>query len=153
MAALTLHPMKEIRVIVSGEHRPFVTELLDKVEATGYTIIGNISGKGHHGAREAHFMFSEQESLISDHGCGTGGEGGVGAGRTRPLFDRHSGVMFVSDVAVSRRDYFGKKREVPESDGAKRSPGMPSHGDADLVFSPMIGSQCAPLVCKRKDGT
>ena len=46
MAALTLHPMKEIRVIVSGEHRPFVTELLDKVEANGYTIIGNISGKG-----------------------------------------------------------------------------------------------------------
>ena len=64
MAALTLHPMKEIRVIVSGEHRPFVTELLDKVEATGYTIIGNISGKGHHGLREAHFMFSEQESLV-----------------------------------------------------------------------------------------
>ena len=45
MAALTLHPMKEIRVIVSGEHRPFVTELLDKVEATGYTIIGNISAR------------------------------------------------------------------------------------------------------------
>ena len=46
MAGLTLHSMKEIRVIVSGENRPFVTELLDKVEATGYTIIGNISGKG-----------------------------------------------------------------------------------------------------------
>jgi hypothetical protein len=27
----------------------------------------------------------------------------------RPLFERYSGVMFVSDVAVSRRDYFGKK--------------------------------------------
>jgi hypothetical protein len=23
-----------------------------------------------------------------------------------PLFDRYTGVMFVSDVAVSRRDYF-----------------------------------------------
>ena len=49
MSGLTLHPMKEIRVIVSGENRPFVTELLDKVEATGYAIIGDISGKGHHG--------------------------------------------------------------------------------------------------------
>ncbi|TKB32613.1 MAG: P-II family nitrogen regulator, partial [Nitrospira sp.] len=29
MGALTLHPMKEIRVIVAGEHRPFVTEVLD----------------------------------------------------------------------------------------------------------------------------
>ena len=63
MGALTLHPMKEIRVIVAGEHRAFVTELLDQVKATGYTIIGNVSGKGHHGVREAHFMFSEQESL------------------------------------------------------------------------------------------
>src|SRR4029453_9929693 len=61
--ALTLHPMKEIRVIVAGEQRAFVTDLLDRVNATGYTIIGNISGKGHHGVREAHFMFSEQESL------------------------------------------------------------------------------------------
>jgi hypothetical protein len=25
----------------------------------------------------------------------------------RPLFDRHSGVMFVTDVAVSRSEYFG----------------------------------------------
>ena len=28
MGALTLHPMKEVRVIVAGEHRAFVTELL-----------------------------------------------------------------------------------------------------------------------------
>ena len=26
----------------------------------------------------------------------------------RPLFDRHSGVMFVTDVSVSRQEYFGK---------------------------------------------
>ncbi len=27
----------------------------------------------------------------------------------RPLFERHSGVMFVTDVAVSRQEYFGKQ--------------------------------------------
>jgi len=42
---------------------PFVNRPVDRVKATGYTIIGNISGKGHHGVREAHFMSSEQESL------------------------------------------------------------------------------------------
>jgi len=26
------------------------------------------------------------------------------------LFDRHSGVMFVADVAVSRQEYFGKQQ-------------------------------------------
>ena len=90
MAALTLHPMKEIRVIVSGEHRPFVTELLDKVEATGYTIIGNISGKGHHGLREAHFMFSEQESLVMIMAMSPSAGANISA-RRAPSPDRQTG--------------------------------------------------------------
>ena len=108
MGGLSLHPMKEIRVIVAGEHRAFVTDLLDRIQATGYTIIGNISGKGHHGVREAHFMFSEQESLeiimtvVPEEKVDP-----ILAG-LRPLFDRHSGLMLVADVAVSRREYFGE---------------------------------------------
>ena len=113
MSGLTLHPMKEIRVIVSGENRPFVTELLDKVEATGYTIIGNISGKGHHGVREAHFMFSEQESLVMIMAVVPEEKVEPVLAGLRPLFDRYSGVMFVSDVTVSRREYFGKKAPKP----------------------------------------
>ncbi len=109
MGGLTLHPMKEIRVIVSGDNRSFVTELLDKVQATGYTIIGNLSGKGHHGLREAHFMFSEQESLVMIMTVVPEDTVEPILAGLRPLFDRHSGVMFVSDVAVSRREYFGKK--------------------------------------------
>ena len=109
MAALTLHPMKEIRVIVSGEHRPFVTELLDKVEATGYTIIGNISGKGHHGLREAHFKLREGGGVVMMTAVVPEEQAEPRLAGPRPLFERHSGVMFVSDVAVSRREYFGKK--------------------------------------------
>lgn len=109
MGGLTLHPMKEIRVIVSGEHRAFVTELLDKVQASGYTIIGNISGKGHHGVREAHFMFSELESLVMIMAVVPQEKVEPILAGLRPLFERHSGVMFVSDVAVSRQEYFGKQ--------------------------------------------
>lgn len=109
MAGLTLHPMKEIRVIVAGEHRAFVTELLDRVHASGYTIIGNVSGKGHHGTREAHFMFSEQESLemivtvVPEEKVEP-----ILAG-LRPIFERHSGFTYVADVTVSRQEYFEKK--------------------------------------------
>jgi len=108
MDGLTLHPMKEIRVIVSGENRAYVTDVLDKVRASGYTIIGNVSGKGHHGVREAHFMFSEQESLVMIMAVVPEEKVEPILAGLRPLFDRHSGVMFVSDVAVSRREYFGK---------------------------------------------
>lgn len=108
MGELTLHPMKEVRVIVAGEHRPFVTELLDKIQARGYTIIGNISGKGHHGLHEAHFMFSEQESQVMIMAVVPADKVEPILAGLRPLFERHSGVMFVSDVAVSRQEYFGK---------------------------------------------
>lgn len=112
MGELTLHPMKEIRVIVAGEHRPFVTELLDKVHASGYTIIGNISGKGHHGLHEAHFMFSEQESQVMIMAVVPVDKVEPILAGLRPLFERYSGVMFVSDVAVSRRERFS----TPPSD-------------------------------------
>jgi len=108
MSGLTLHPMKEIRVIVAGEHRAFVTDLFDRMKATGYTIIGNVSGKGHHGVREAHFMFTEQESLVMIMTVVSEEKVEPILAGLRPLFDRHSGVMFVADVSVSRRDYFGK---------------------------------------------
>ena len=106
---LALHPMKEIRVIVAGEHRAFVTDLLDRVNATGYTIIGHVSGNGHHGVREAHFMFSEQESLEMIMTVVPEEKVEPILAGLRPLFERHSGVMFVADVTVSREEYFGKK--------------------------------------------
>src|SRR5919109_2868499 len=109
MSGLTLHPMKEIRVVVSGENRVFVTELLDKVEASGYTVIGNVSGKGHHGVREAHFMFSEQESLVMIMTVVPEEKVEPILAGLRPLFERHSGVMFVADVAVSRQEDFATK--------------------------------------------
>ena len=103
--------MKEIRVIVAGEQRAFVTDLLDRVNATGYTIIGNVSGKGHHGVREAHFMFSEQESLEMIMTVVPEEKVEPILAGLRPLFERHSGVMFVADVAVSRQDYFATKNK------------------------------------------
>ncbi len=39
MVDLVLHPMKEVRVVVSGEQRRMVTDLLDRIEASGYTVI------------------------------------------------------------------------------------------------------------------
>ncbi len=106
MSGLTLHPMKEIKIIVQGDDLGFVTELLDRVQARGYTIINNISGKGSHGFHEGHLMFNDTSSLqmvltvvapekVEPILAGLG-----------PLFSRHSGVMFVSDVTVTRRERF-----------------------------------------------
>lgn len=106
MGGLTLHSMKEIKIVVQGEHVTFVTDLLDRVGATGYTMIHNVSGKGHHGFHEGHLLFNDvscqvvvftvvPEEKIAPILAGLG-----------PLFNKHSGTMFVSDVSVSRREHF-----------------------------------------------
>lgn len=105
MTDLTLHPMKEIKIIIQGEHLKFVTDLLDK-KATGYTIIHNISGKGHHGFHTNHPMFNEMDSIVMLMTVVTPEAVEPILAGLKPLFARHTGVMFVSDVAVSRQEYF-----------------------------------------------
>ena len=53
-------------MIVAGEHRAFATELLGSGWGDDRLCdsTGNVSGKGHHGAREAHFVFSEQVASL-----------------------------------------------------------------------------------------
>src|SRR3990172_3545316 len=106
MTGLTLHPMKEIRIIIQGEHVKFATDLLDSVRATGYTIFHNISGKGHHGFHTAHPMFNEMDSLVMLVTVVPQEKVEPILAGLKPIFDRYTGVMFVSDVAVSRAEYF-----------------------------------------------
>ena len=108
MNGLTLHPMKEIRIIIPGEQLSFATDLLDNVKATGYTIINNISGKGHHGFHTAHPMFNEMESLVMLMTVVAQDRVEPILAGLKPLFDRYTGVMFVSEVAVSRLEYFSE---------------------------------------------
>ncbi|MDT7043371.1 P-II family nitrogen regulator [Candidatus Nitronereus thalassa] len=106
MSGLILHPMKEIKIIIEGEHLKFVSDLLDKVKATGYTVINIISGKGHHGFHEGHLMFNDTASQVMVFTVVPAEKVEPILSGLGPLFDRHSGAMFVSDVAVSRRDRF-----------------------------------------------
>jgi nitrogen regulatory protein PII len=106
MGSLTLHPMKEVRIIIQGQHLKFVTDLIDSISVTGYTIIHNVSGKGHHGFHSAHPMFNEMDSLVMLMAVVQNEKVEPILAGLIPLFDRYTGVMFVSDVSVSRRDYF-----------------------------------------------
>jgi nitrogen regulatory protein PII len=106
MTGLTLHPMKEIRIVIQGEHVKFATDLLDGVNATGYTIIHNISGKGHHGFHTAHPMFNDMDSLVMLMTVVPKEKVEPILAGLQPIFARYTGVMFVSDVTVSRVDYF-----------------------------------------------
>ena len=101
--------MKEIKIVVQGDQLKFVTDLLDRTGATGYTIINNVSGKGHHGYHEGHLLFNDMSSQVVVFTVVPEVKVEPILAGLGPLFNRHSGAMFVTDVAVSRRERFVAK--------------------------------------------
>ena len=65
MDGLKLYTVKKVEIVVGGEHLKFVKTLLDDVRVSGYTIIPNISGKGHSGFHEGHLMIIRTQTGAS----------------------------------------------------------------------------------------
>jgi nitrogen regulatory protein PII len=109
MTGLTLHSMKEIRIIIQGEQLKYATDLLDSAKAGGYTIIHNISGRGHHGFR-AHQMYNDMDSLVMLITVVPEEKVEPILAGMSPVFERYTGVMLVADVQFSRPErYTGKQ--------------------------------------------
>jgi nitrogen regulatory protein PII len=102
----TLHPIKKIEIIVRGEKESFVRDMLDESSVSGYTIHHNVTGRGEHGFHEGRLLFNDRDGLVMF--LAVGGEEAIQTivdGLT-PLFEKSSGVMFVSDTSVVRLDKF-----------------------------------------------
>lgn len=106
MTNLSLHPMKEVKIVVEVEHLELVKELLDRVGASGYTIINSVSGKGRHSIHESNLLFNDDSNLVILFTVVPEERINPILMGLTPLFSKESGTMFVSDVAVSRREYF-----------------------------------------------
>lgn len=98
--------MKKVEVIVRGQFLKDVEALLDRVKVSGYTIIPDISGKGHHGMHEGHLMFNEMHSMVMVVTVMPKEKVPTVLAGMKPMLEHHSGVVFISDVEVIRRDYF-----------------------------------------------
>lgn len=106
MSTITLHPMKEIKIIINGEHLSFVTEVLDRIKASGYTIFSSLSGKGHSGFHEGHLMFNDESSLQMVLTVVPEDKVEPILSGLKPFLEHHSGSLFVLDVGVLRKDHF-----------------------------------------------
>ncbi|MHB1301802.1 MAG: P-II family nitrogen regulator [Burkholderiales bacterium] len=102
MKNLNRNPLKKLEIIIEGAHQEFATDLLDLAGVTGYTIVNNLSGKGRHGFHEGHLMFNEDAVLIMiivavpEELVDPILEGFA------PFFNKHTGVVFISDIQVTR---------------------------------------------------
>ncbi|GAB6065938.1 DUF190 domain-containing protein [Aquifex pyrophilus] len=108
MKKLNLYDMKKLEVIVRGEDLDFVIDLLEKAGVKGYTIIHNLSGKGSHGFHEGHLLFNEEDVLVMVISVMPEEQVEAVLEGLTPFFNKHSGVVFVSDVKVSRLEKFKK---------------------------------------------
>jgi len=102
MKNMIFNQLKKLEIIMEGEFQEFATDLLDRIGVKGYTIINNLSGKGSHGFHDGHIMFNEDDVLIMiiaavpEHQVSPILQG------FSPFYNEHSGVVFISDIQVTR---------------------------------------------------
>ena len=101
-----LAPMTKVEIVVGGEDVPAVEEVFAAAGVRGFTGVPGVSGLGHDGYHRGRLLFNEQAvlSLLLTVVPEDRVEPLLGGLRT--LFEERPGVMFVSDVWVSRPDYF-----------------------------------------------
>jgi len=105
---IVFHPLKKIEIIVRGDRLAFVSDLLGTSGCTGYTLVRDVAGMGHHGFHEGRLLFNDQASLVMF--LAVAGEDSIRriAAGLKPLFQKSTGVMFVSDTTVVRLEHFMK---------------------------------------------
>ena len=102
MKNLNFSPLKKLEIILDGEHRGFATDVLDRAGVKGYTIVNNISGKGSQGFHEGHLMFNEDDVLVMIIAAVPEELVNPIIEGLAPFYNAHSGVVFISDIQVTR---------------------------------------------------
>lgn len=106
MAPEGLKRMTKIEAVVRGSEATAVRRLLTDHGASGYTAVSNVSGLGHHGYHEGRLLFNDEAVLDLLIAVVPEEKAGPLAEAMRAFFEGQPGVMFVSEVFVSRPEYF-----------------------------------------------
>lgn len=103
---MEMHSKKRIEILLEAPAQKRLTDLLDRLDVNGYTVLPVIGGKGHHGVWSREGLPSAAGTMVSVS---------VIASEERldevlePVFElvrRHIGIVTVSDVMVIRGDRF-----------------------------------------------
>ena len=101
-----LTPMTKVEVITTGDDLPAVLDLLTAGGAVGYTVLAVTSGRGQHGVRQGRLHFNDRATLQMALTVVPDERADALVGALLELFEERPGVLFVSDVHVSRQEHF-----------------------------------------------
>jgi len=102
MKNMNFNPLKKLEIILEGEYLQFAGDLLDRLGVKGYTVVNNLSGKGSHGFMDGHLMFNEDDVLIMIIAAVPEQLVNPILQGFAPFYNEHSGVVFISDIQVTR---------------------------------------------------
>jgi nitrogen regulatory protein PII len=102
---MQLYHKKKVEMVVDAACVPQLLAMCERVGAKGHTLISNVSGKGHRGARSEGDLFDVFRNVLiiiiaSDHVAGKIVEG------SQKILENYAGIVYVSDVEVVRNDHF-----------------------------------------------
>lgn len=102
---MNLVPRKKIEIVVDATAEADVVAIIERAGAKGYTVIPNVSGRGHRGIRTSHDIFDPAPNVIIIAVCAESIADRI-IDNTMQLLERRAGILTVTDVQVARGDLF-----------------------------------------------
>lgn len=115
MKNMKFNQLKKLEIILEGEYQTFAADLLDRIGVKGYTILNNLSGKGSHGFHDGHVMFNEDDVLIMIIAAVPEALVEPILQGFAPFYNEHSGVVFISDIQVTRLVKFSDSEDTADT--------------------------------------
>ncbi len=103
---MEMHSKKRIEILLEAPAQKRLTDLLDRLDVTGYTVLPVIGGRGHHGVWSRDGLPSAAGAMVSV--AIIVAEEKL-AEVLEPVFElvrRHIGIVTISDVMVIRGERF-----------------------------------------------
>lgn len=102
---MTLWRKKKVEIIVEAARAPAIIEMIERAGAHGYTVVPNVSGKGHGGLRdEADLTDVFSNVLIIVVAAEDIATRIVEA--SQAVLENYAGIVLMSDVEVVRSEHF-----------------------------------------------
>ncbi|MGB7206484.1 MAG: DUF190 domain-containing protein [Anderseniella sp.] len=103
---MTTHNKKRIEIMIESPALSRVTDVLDDLETTGYTVLPALAGKGMAGNWRRDDAFGDAAQIVCVV-CITDAKRVEKILKAlKDLVDRHIGIVSVADVTVIRAEHF-----------------------------------------------